>query len=72
MCLSREVRLVTIGERGEAVGVPVGVPVGEGGGPRVRVRLDLLVLEQRPVAVGDVVVVDCGFALDVVETGDRT
>jgi hydrogenase maturation factor len=62
------VRLVGVGEQGEAVGEAV----GDGGGHRVRVRLDLLVLEGRPVAVGDVVLVDCGFALDIVEMGDGT
>lgn len=62
MCLSSEVRLVAIGERGEAVGEPVDGP----GARPVRVRLDVLVLEGTPVAVGDVVEVDCGLALRVV------
>jgi hydrogenase maturation factor len=70
VCLSREVRLVAIGERGEAVGEPVGGPVGAADGERVRVRLDLLVLEGRAVAAGDVVLVDCGFALEVVGPGE--
>lgn len=58
---------------GEAVGQPVGRPAGAPGpaadgddGRPVRVRLDLLVLEGTPVAVGDVVEVDCGLALRVV------
>ena len=61
MCLSSEVRLIGIGERGEAVGRAV-----DGPDRPVRVRLDLLVLEGTPVQVGDVVEVDCGLALRVV------
>lgn len=65
MCLSSEVEIVDLGRRGEAL--------GRADGAEVRVRLDLLMLEGTPVAVGDVVVVDCGFALEVVtERGERT
>ncbi len=56
MCLSSDVTIVELGERGEAV--------GQVDGRSVRVRLDLLVLEGLPVEVGDVVRVDCGFALE--------
>lgn len=58
MCLSSDVTIVELGERGEAV--------GQVDGRAVRVRLDLLVIEGLPVEVGDVVRVDCGFALELV------
>jgi hydrogenase maturation factor len=59
MCLSADVTITAIGERGEAMGEAEGRPM--------RVRLDLLILEGRAIEIGDIVRVDCGLALEVVD-----
>jgi hydrogenase maturation factor len=59
MCLSTDVVITAIGERGEAI--------GQIDGRQMRVRLDLLILEGRSVMIGDIVRVDCGLALELVD-----